>query len=474
MTIKNPFLKLDQQMVGDVYTSSEVMDNLTVLTDDFGSRFGGTEGEQLAAEFMKAKLEEYGLQNVHLEPIEYIGWRRGEVKFEIFSPVQKELSCITLPHSPPANIEGEIIDLKDGAPEDFDKKANDIKGKIVLTTSEVSPKGSQRWVHRMEKSGRATMAGAIGFIFVNHYPGYGPATGGIGHLDGGSLIPGISLSWEDGTYIQRLMKRYGEVKVRLKSTDEIVPMISWNVIGDLPGTTKVEEVIMMGCHYDGHDISQGAGDPASGAVALLEAARVLAKYGPQPGGKFERTIRFALWGVEEIGLIGSTQHVARHKAELDKLRFYLNMDGAGNIPEKGIVLNEWPELEPVLARWSEEMALPFGLKQSVSAFSDHYPFLLAGVPTGSIGRIGKAREGRGYGHTRYDTLDKIEIRSLREAAVLAARLSVRMAQAAEWPVSRRDEAAVKAAVDNPDNQETAAFFATLDEYYRAALAKKGD
>jgi hypothetical protein len=324
----------------------------------------------------------------------------------------------------------------------------------------------------MEKSGRATIAGAIGFIFVNHYPGYGPATGGIGHLDGGSLIPGISLSWEDGTYIQRLLKRYGEVKVRLQSTDEIVPMISWNVIGELPG--KTDEVIMMGSHYDGHDISQGAGDPASGAVAVLEAARVLAKYGSQQGDKFERTIRFALWGVEEIGLIGSTQHVASHEAELDKLRFYLNMDGAGNIPDKGIVLNEWSELEPILAKWSEEMAWPFGVKQSVSAFSDHYPFLLAGVPTGSIGRTGKAREGRGYGHTRYDTLDKIEIRSLREAAVLAARLSVRMAQMKEWPVSRRDEAAVKTAVDNPDNQETAAFFATLDDYYRAALAKKGD
>ena len=468
MTNKNPFLTLDQQMVGDVYTSSEVMDNLTVLTDDFGSRFGGTAGEQMAAEFMKAKMEEYGLQNVHLEPIEYIGWRRGEVTFEIFSPVQKELPCITLPHSPPADIEGVIIDLKEGAPADFDQKAKEIQGKIVMTTSEVNPKGSKRWVHRSEKSGRATMAGAIGFIFVNHYPGYGPATGGIGHLDGGSLIPGISLSWEDGTYVQRLIKRYGEVKVRLKSTDEIAPMISWNVIGELRG--KTDEVIMMGCHYDGHDISQGAGDPASGAVAVLEAARVLAKY----GSDFERTIRFALWGVEEIGLLGSTQHVAQHKAELDKLRFYLNMDGAGSIPKKGIVLNEWPQLEPILAQWSEEMALPFGVKQSVNAFSDHYPFLLEGVPTGSIGGFEKNRSGRGYGHTRYDTLDKIEIRSLREAAVLAACLSVRISQMADWPVSRRGAEAVKTAVDNPDNQETAAFMAQLDDYYRTALGEMGD
>jgi Zn-dependent M28 family amino/carboxypeptidase len=135
------------------------------------------------------------------------------------------------------------------------------------------------------------------------------------------------------------------------------------------------------------------------------------------------------------------------------------------------VLNEWPELEAIFGQWSEEMALPFRVKQSVSAFSDHYPFLLAGVPTGSIGNFEKGSSGRGYGHTRYDTLDKIEIRSLREAAVLAAQLSLRIAQMADWPVSRRDAEAVKTAVDNPDNQETAAFMAELDEYYRTALGK---
>ncbi len=460
----NPYLTQDQQMVGDSYTNSEVMDNLTVLTDEYGSRFGGTEGERLAADFMKAKLEEYGLQNVHLEPIPYMGWRRGEVKFEIISPIQKELPCITLPHSPPANIEATIVDLDEGAPADFDNNAAAIKDNIALVTSEINPKGSKRWVHRMEKSGRATICGAVGFIFVNHYPGFGPATGGIGRGDGGSLIPGVSLSWEDGTFIQRLIKRHGQVKVRITSTDVLKPMTSWNVIGELPG--KSDEVIMMGSHYDGHDISQGAADPASGAVAVIEAARVLAKY----GGEFERTIRFALWGIEEIGLIGSTKHVAMHKDELDAMRFYLNMDGAGSITNQGIVLNEWSDLEPLFTSWSEEMALPFRVKQSVNAFSDHYPFLLEGVPTGSIGSFDK-RGGRGYGHTRYDTLDKLDIKTLREASVLAARLALRIANMADWPASRRDAEAVKTAVDNPDNQETAAFFAELDAYYAAAQEK---
>lgn len=462
MSPDNPFLAVDRQIVGDVYTTTEAMDNLTVLCDEFGSRFAGTEGERQAAEFMKSKLEEYGLSNVHTEPVEYTGWRRGQVQFEIVSPVQRPIPCITLPHSPPANLQGVVIDMGDGAPDDFDERAQEIKGKIVLTNSNVRPKDSDRWIHRNEKLGHSLMAGATGFIFVNHYPGYGPATGGIGHGDQPSLIPGIAVSKEDGAYIQRLIERKGEVQVRLTSSDQIEPMVSWNVVGELPGQKGPEQVVMLGCHYDGHDISQGAADPASGTVAVMEAARVLAKYADE----LPYTVRFVLWGVEEIGLLGSADYVRRHQDELDNVRFYLNMDMAGAIEHKGIILNEWPELEPLFQAWRREMALEFGVEQSVSAHSDHYPFLKAGVPTGAIGRVGPKASGRGYGHTMYDTLDKVNLTGLREASVLAARLALRLASEQEWPVGRRSQDDVKALFDGPDYREEAEFRARLDAFYR--------
>ena len=130
----NPFLSLDQKIVGDIYTSPEAMDNLSVLCDDFGSRFGGSESERLAADFIAVKFKEYGLQNVHLEPIEYLGWTRGEVSLEIVSPVQKTIPCISLPHSPPVELEAVLIDMEDGAPPDFDARADEIMGKIVMAT----------------------------------------------------------------------------------------------------------------------------------------------------------------------------------------------------------------------------------------------------------------------------------------------------------------------------------------------------
>jgi len=470
MPANNPYLAQDQRIIGDVYTATEAMDNLTVLCDDFGSRFGGTEGEHQAAEFIKAKLEEYGLSNVHLEPFEYVGWRRGEARLEILSPIYKEIACISLPHSPPANLEGVLVDLGDGAPADFEARADEIKGKIVLTNSVVRPEGVDRWIHRSEKFGRSVLARAAGFIFVNHYPGYGPATGGIGsegETQGEALIPGISVSLEDGAFIKRLLKRNDEVKIRLTTTDHCQPMTSWNVVGDLPGHQSPETIVMLGCHYDGHDISQGAGDPASGVVAVMEAARVLAKY----AGALPCTIRFALWGVEEIGLLGSTEYVKVHAGDLANIRFYFNMDAAGMVADKGVVLNEWPELRNVFADWSEEMALDYEVGQSVHAFSDHFPFFMAGVPTGGMQQVRRSMGGRGYGHTRYDTLDKVNLTSLREAATMAARLALRIASAEQWPVGQRDPEAVLKLLDGPDYQEEAEFREKLAAYYLAAREK---
>jgi Zn-dependent M28 family amino/carboxypeptidase len=197
----------------------------------------------------------------------------------------------------------------------------------------------------------------------------------------------------------------------------------------------------------------------------LEAARVLASYAPS----LPYTVRFVLWGVEEIGLLGSREYAAVHADELSNIRFYLNMDSAGTkTNNRDIGLNEWPELEPVVAHWREEMALDFAIAQTVSAFSDHFPFFMAGVPTGGIESAERSLAGRGYGHTQYDTVDKVDLLSLREASALAARLALRMASAETWPVSRRDEQTVLELLDSPDYREGQEFRERLDRFYEQA------
>ena len=464
--MSNPYLSQDRQIVGDVYTSPESMEVLTALCDDFGSRFGGTPGECQAAEYIQAKLTEYGLSNAHLEPIEYLGWTRGEAHLEIISPIQAVIPCISLPHSPPTEMEGEIIDMKDGPPDDFDLRAAEIAGKIVMTSSEINPKNTKRWVHRNEKYGRSILAGATAFIFVNHYPGYGPATGGIGHQGKGGIIPGISINKEDGAFLQRLAKRKGPLKIRLKTTDVLAPMTSWNIIADLPGSQHPDEIVMLGSHYDGHDISQGAVDPASGVAAVLEAARVLAKYAPG----LPRTLRFALWGIEEIGLLGSRAYVQEHAAELKNIRFYLNMDAAGGSHLKDIMLHEWPALQETFEGYRDEMALDFAVGQSFHSASDHFPFLLNGVTTGGIEPVRATRTGRGYGHTHYDTVDKVDPTNLRQAAALAARIALRVAAEDVWPAAPREQDAVTELLNQPDQVENQLFRERIEAYYNQALS----
>lgn len=459
--MKNPHLSLDQKIVGDIYTSSEAMDNLSVLCDDFGSRFAGTAGERQAADFIQSKFEEYGLKNVHMEPVEYLGWNRGEASLEIIKPIQKSLPCIALPHSPPVDMQGQIIDMEDGAPADFDDREKEIKGKIVMTTSVFSPKDTKRWVHRNEKFGRSLMAGATGFIFVNHYPGYGPATGGIGEKDQAAPIPGLSIAKEDGAFIQRLIERKGPVTLRIKTTDSLAPATSWNILGDLPGSQHPDELIILGSHYDGHDISQGAVDPASGVAAVLEAARTLAKH----AADLPRTLRFVAWGVEEIGLLGSNAYVRGHADELKNIRFYLNMDGAGGSSPKDINLHAWPDLEETFTRYKKEMALDFSIGQKFHSASDHYPFLLEGVTTGGIEAVRENLSGRGYGHTWYDTLDKVEQTNVRDAASLAARIALRVASDDDWPASPRDKEAVTELLTQPDRKELYDYEQRLDKFF---------
>lgn len=456
----NPYLEFDQKMLGDIYTSGEAMENLITLCDEFGSRFGGTEGERQAVEFIKGKFQEYGLDQPHLEEYSYNGWIRGKATLEILHPIHREIPCISLPYSPHRQVEGKLIYLKEGSPDDFARLNDHIRGKIVMAMSKNPPR-LNRWVHRSEKYNRSVIAGAAGFIFMNHYPGLGPATGSIaGNRE--ALIPGISLSKEWGEFLLRLAERKGEVTLRITTTDETRPMQSWNVVAELRGKRYPEELIVIGSHYDGHDISQGAEDPASGIVVVLEAARVLAKFARNA---LDRTVRFIAFGNEEIGLIGARQYVKAHKDELSQIRFMLNLDSAGGKKRKGIVINNWPALEPIFKEFAAEMVTEMPIGQETSAFSDHFPFFLEGVPTGAMGDTETPREGRGFGHTAFDTVDKVLLSNLRDAAANVCRVVFRIANYAEWPAQRRSPETVKALLENEASLEIMRIREELEKLY---------
>ncbi|MFH1560537.1 MAG: M28 family peptidase [Chloroflexota bacterium] len=447
MELSNPYTEIEKAMLGEIYYSTEMRDNLLVLCDEYGSRFDGTEEARKAAEFILEKFTSYGTRNPHIETYDYQGWLRGPSTFTVTSPVIREVACISLPYCHPGEVEGKLVFVGDGTIEDFERVREEIQGSIVMAKTS-SPPG-HRWMHRMEKYDRAVLLGAVGFIWMQHLEGQGPETGSIGWTHD-ALIPGVGIAKEYGDLLVRLAQRYGEVRLRIKTTDQLRPMKAHNIICSVGGARVPEESVILGCHVDGHDIAQGALDPVSGTVVVMEAARVLSKV----TDGLDRSVRFVIYSNEEVGLFGSITDVNLHREELPRVRFMLNLDAAGRPGRKGVLLHRWPELEGYFHQAGEEMGGDFPVGQRLSGFSDHFYYFLEGVPTGGLGDAeGPPPSGRGYGHTFWDTADKPQLADMRDAAAVACRLAMRVSNAPTWPVQHRSKAEVRQLLDTEPNLE---------------------
>ena len=428
----------DKLLAGEIFTSTDIQMNLEILCDDLGSRFAGTPAEAEAAQFLQATLERYGLKDVHNEAFEYNGWTRGTAKLTVTSPWQRELPCLSMPMSPSGRSSGKIIDLGSGSPETFETLQAELKGNIALVNI-ANPASAGRWVHRTEKYNRSILAGAQAFIFMANQDGYGPITGALGFNRWG-IIPGIMISKETGTLLQRAIRRNGFVEAEIETTDTLAEKTSWNIIGDVKGSTEDEDMVVIGVHYDGHDISQGAEDPASGLVAGLEVARVLGIY----ADRLKRPIRFVLFGVEELGLIGAHAYVNSHPKDIEKTRFMFNLDSAGGGGRKGLMVygpDSRGYFRAMGQQMNENLMVDFDaspLREPDHLSSDHYPFMAKGVPCGFI-RDPYSYTWPGFYHTAHDTVDKVDPLKVKEAAFLCARLAWRIANDDNFPFKQMSE-----------------------------------
>jgi len=442
---------IEKDIVGEVMTSRSVHETLVTLCDTYGHRFAGSAEGKRAATFIAKRWRRLGLKNVHKEPFKMDAWRRGRATLEVLEPERRTLECIALPNTPATpkgGITAEFLSVGFGTPDEFKRLGRAPRGKIVMASSR-TPDFEKRWVHRMEKYGRSIGAGAKGFLFVNHVEGLLPPTGSLMHR-GGRLIPGVGIAKETGAYLDRLAAR-GAVKLKLVVGGRMFRTTVHNVVGEIPGAAHPDEIVLTGGHYDGHDISQGAGDNASGVAAVTEAARVLAPH----AGAIDRTIRFVAFAAEEVGLVGSGRYAAEHADELDRVRFMLNVDGAAGSGPFGVSFDRWPDLAPVLTEMGEAMCYPLEPKQGIGIYSDNYAFFLAGVPTGTLSSAPRAAKGRGYGHTAADTVDKPRMRNLQESSSVIARLLLRLANRDAWPVrKRRSPSAVKRLLKEENLLET--------------------
>ncbi len=408
--------------VSDIYRSSRGWNHLENLVD-LGNRLAGSKGERKAAEFTANELSDAGLENVEIDEFKIESWSRGESEI-----VHRNGSseCIALPMSPSVSVSGELVDIGYGLKQDFNV---DLDGKIVMVSSDV-PDFQERFIHRREKYYRALDSGAVGFIYRNHIDGCLAPTGSLGSRESPiAPIPGVGVSKETG---HRLKRRYSGEEVTLKVDADIGSGYSRNVRGRVGPDT--DEYVLVTSHIDAHDIGEGAVDNGAGTALLVEVANTLSGLSDELGIGVE----FVAFGSEEVGLRGSRHHV--ESIDPGDIRLVVNNDGVVRGRDLKIYTNRFPELTGLIEEVGDYLDHPVRVVPRHSPHSDHWSFVSRGVPGMYVQSYTGSRD-RGWGHTSADTLDKLDIRDLREQSIFVVEL-VRRAASDGFVPSHKDRGEV--------------------------------
>jgi Zn-dependent M28 family amino/carboxypeptidase len=397
------------EWIGETYTSRVGFEHLLALSA-LSPRLAGTDGERRAAETTRAALSEYA-DEARCEPFEIQGWERGDSRLRAG---ETQRDCIALPRSPSASATGRLVDCGYGLPRDFEGR--DLEGAVVMVASNV-PDWHDRIVHRREKYYRAVEAGAAGFVFRHHEPGCLAVTGSVGR-EGQPVgeIPAVGVSYEVG---QRLARNHEGESVTVGVDAETGPAESQNVRAELGPDT--DERVLVTCHVDAHDISEGALDNAAGTATMLEVARALS----MRADELERTVEFVAFGAEEVGLQGSERYVREQVEDgAGTVRAVVNLDGVARSRTVTVGTQGFDALETAAEAAADRLDYPVETDPRIGPHSDHWPFVKRGVPAC---HVFAERLDRGWGHTAADTADKLDVRDLREAAVFLTEFVVGVA-----------------------------------------------
>jgi hypothetical protein len=410
--------------------NSKVMEVASWLTDVHGPRLTGSPATRKAGEWAAAKLKEWGLSGVALEPwgdkanqFAY-GWTNEKFYLAAVSPQAFPIPGTPTAWTPGTNglVSGEVVLVTETTQEDLQKYAGKLKGKWILTVA--APDVAAFWtppatrttpeeLERMElaalpapefgmpnpSAGRGNFGnfggrggagqgapfdrnawfkseGAAGLLSTAAR-GHGVYTiGGADRTtDGSNALPRIAIPAEQYGRLARMVGKSVPVTIEADIKNTYTPNPGmFNVVGEIRGTDRADEVVMLGAHFDSWHASTGATDNAAGSAAMMEAMRIL----KQSGVMLRRTVRIGLWTGEEQGLIGSRDYVRAHfggcndapaagrggggrggcqtgytfKPEHAKFAGYFNIDnGTGAI--RGVYLQQNDAVAPIFREWIE-------------------------------------------------------------------------------------------------------------------------
>ena len=472
---------------------SKVMETLSYLSDVYGPRLTGSPEFQEAAEWAKKKLEEMGLQNVSIETWKFgRGWSMRDFSAEMTEPRVQPLIAYPKAWSPSTKgtVRGYAVYLDAKTDDELQKYKGKLKGAIVLTSEPWDlkahftpdadrlkdedllkmanadvPKGRGRGGRRdtsalrsfrervmlarkrlefCQQEGASIIVensqGDDGTLFVQSatvvQPANTPPEKRINPYDESSpkVLTQIVVASEHYNRIVRMLRKGSRVKLEFKlEADLYDEQPGMNIVGEIPGTDLKDEVVMIGGHFDSWHGGTGATDNGTGSAVCMEAMRILKALDLKP----RRTIRIALWGGEEEGLLGSKAYVMSHfgerdtaqgstfgelkkKPDYDKLYVYFNNDnGTGKV--RGVYMQGNEATRSIFRAWLEPFADVDAstLTLENTGGTDHLSFDGIGLPGFQFIQDDIDYDTRTH-HSNMDVFDRVQESDVKQASVIMA------------------------------------------------------
>lgn len=313
---------------------------LAELTDKFPARLSGSTNLANAIQWAADQMKRDGLENVRVDKIMVPHWVRGEERGEIVAPWPQPLVLAALGGSVGTRsdgIEAEVIVVRTFA--ELEASGAQAKGKIVVynvpfrTDRDPGAEYAEVVRYRVEGASRAAARGAVAALVRSVGPAAHrtPHTGSMEYAPNVPRIPVAAISAEDAVKLQRMQDRGDRIVVNMTLGAVTLPDAeSGNVVGELRGRERPDEIVLVGCHLDSWDLGAGAMDDAGGCVATWEALRILRRLNMVP----RRTIRLVLFTNEENGTRGGRGYRDQYAAQLGNHVLMLESD-SGALPLKG-------------------------------------------------------------------------------------------------------------------------------------------
>lgn len=424
-----PYRESVARIIGAALTDDTAYQRLAYLTDRIGNRLSGSAQLDTAIKWAIAEMRRDGLENVRAEKVMVPHWVRGAESLEMTQPVRSVLPMLGLGNSvgtPPKGIAADAIVVRSF--DELDTLGERVRGKIVVYNVPFTTY-RETVQYRGNGASRAARHGAVAALVRSAGPVslQTPHTGAMRYAEDQPKIPVAAITIEAAEMMQRMQGRNEQITLRLKMEAKFLPDAeSANVVAELRGREKPDEVILVGGHIDSWDVGTGAHDDGGGCIVSWEVARLLKRLNLRP----RRTIRVVLFTNEENGLRGGDAYHAAHKAEIANHILAIESDSGVFRPTGfGLADTASTQTRATINAIAELLA---GLDASKVApnggGADIGPLMREGVTGMSLDV-----DGAHYfdiHHTEADTMDKV---NPRELAMCVAAMTVMAYVAAEMP-----------------------------------------